>query len=356
MPSQPDNIIELPVRSRETSWASLGEFSGALWRDTGPDLFLSLHRAGSPEDRLVRHVFCWAASVCPRKVSGLAGLFSSELPLPSGRRLLQHLAAPACLTEILQHCGTEPLDMAGYRLLARWAGHNDNDEAGADAERVALLTREASVDSSAIAALSLAAPVFFPIMKGRDPDEVIRLNHVLQEMLPRLDLEPRHARELVTKLLRGKDYESAVAEIRTLTVSSRRIGAFNPPPRLLDNAFSIITRPSISAPHLQLRDSLSDRLLFERSFIVGERSETEAGFSAYTLLDALHPAGNNDRGSSFLLSPVILDGSGHNMEEHAASRVRDKLLRSCADRIWTSAPPFPVEDYLTGSCREMHWS
>jgi hypothetical protein len=242
--------------------------------------------------------------------------------------------------------------MAGYRLLARWAGHND--VAGSDAERIALLIGQASVDSSAIAALSLAEPAFFPIMKDREPDEVIRLNHILQEILPRLDLDPRHARELVAKLLRGKDYDSAVAEIRTLIGSSRRIGAFNSPPRLLDEAFGIITRPSISAPHLQLYDSLSDRLLFERSFIVGERSETEAGFSAYVLLDVL--SGRNERGSTFLLNQVILDGAGNNLEGHAASLVRDKLLRSCTDEILTSTPPFPVEDYLTGSRREMHWS
>lgn len=352
MPGSPDNIIQLPVRAKESLWAPLGEFSGALWRETSPELFLRLHRVASPDDRLVRHAFCWAASACPR--SSVASL-SSLLPRQSGRGLLQHLEAPPALTDILQRCGTEPLDMASYRLISRWAGHLD--DGGFDAERIALLAREASIDSSTIAALSLAEPCYFGIMKGRVPDEVSRLGRILQHVLPSLDLDPGHARDLLTKLLRGKAYERAVEEIRTILLSSKRNGAFHSPPRLLDDAFGIITRPSISAPHLQIRDPVSDRLLFERSFIVGERSQTDAGFSAYALLDVIHPGGNDRGSSTFLLNPFVLDGSGDNMEEHAAARVRDKLIRSLADGVCIAAPPFPIEHYLfTDSRKERLWS
>jgi hypothetical protein len=174
--------------------------------------------------------------------------------------------------------------------------------------------------------------------------------------LPCLDLEPGHARELLTKLLRGKAYERALEEVRTILVWSRRNGSFNSPPRLLDDAFGIITRPSISAPRLQLVDSVSDRLLFERSFIVGERSGTDAGFSAFALLDVLH-RGEKDRGSTFLLNPFVYDRSGASMEEHEAARIRDKLIRSLADGVWISAPPFPIEHYLfTDSRKERLWS
>jgi hypothetical protein len=307
-------------------WRPLGAFADSLWRHLSPPMFLRAHRVREPDDPVLRHILFMAAALAsdaPGQTAWRTGLdrLSALSPAMSIEEVVALLGLPPALIDLLERCGVEPLDDADYRHLAQWSGLWGEE----DSRRLQRLRERQALNSEVISAAARAPDDLYPMLADRTHKDLDVLLEVLPELIAALPFSPDNARSFLIDRLRHVNGDGLVDHIRSILGEIRKMGAFRAPPSFDDPHFCVITHPGLTARSLDITDSVRERILFERAFLVGVRlGAGSPGFRAFALLEALHASHRAPAG--FLLNPLILDGEGDAADQTLADDIRDRLL------------------------------
>jgi hypothetical protein len=330
-----DNTIVCLHANAANHWASLGEFHPALLRTLPPQLFLQAHRIRDDGDALVRQtLFLWAAVVSEETNDEVKectrDLFSGVTTDAEPEDLIAKLGLNQSLVELLQRCGGEILDSAGYRCLAAWSGWRN---AGApDSSRVRRLLAQPTLDRQVIKVVASAPEDLDALLMARSGDCADWILSAIDEVLALMPFERSLALPLIASCLSASTTVDDIRkELRSL-IEERKV------PGSIRGARPEFACPTVDflsphrAPIRWLPADLRRQILWEESFLIGVRPTPDSHeFDALAVLEGIFtPLGAS---AGFLVTRLFSE-DGRILPTAVAQGIRDRLQRAARSPLF----------------------